>query len=163
MRPLFSLIMYRETLSKRVVELLESYLQIQGVELVELQLQQQGDRWFVRVFVDMEGGISLEDCRRLSAEIGQLLEAEDVIPISYILEVSSPGLDRPLRTGRDFQRQSQRMVTVFLLTPLMGKTQYTGRVVAVTEAHLVLHLLPDTPLTVPLSHIERGAVELEFK
>jgi ribosome maturation factor RimP len=55
------------------------------------------------------------------------------------------------------------MVTVFLHTPLMGKSQYTGRVVAVTEAHLVLHLLPDTPFTIPLSHIERGVVELEFK
>jgi ribosome maturation factor RimP len=155
--------MYRETFSTRIIELLEPYLRLQGVELVELQLQQQKGRWLVRVFADMAGGISLEDCRRLSAEIGQLLEAEDIIPTSYILEVSSPGLDRPLRTGRDFQRQSQRMVTVFLHTPLMGKSQYTGRVVAVTEAHLVLHLLPDTPFTIPLSHIERGVVELEFK
>jgi ribosome maturation factor RimP len=55
------------------------------------------------------------------------------------------------------------MVTVFLQSPLMGKTQYTGRVAAVTEAHLVLHLSPDTPLTIPLSQVDHGVVELEFK
>src|SRR5262249_50073614 len=117
----------------------------------------------VRVYADAEGGISLDDCRKLSLEIGQMLEAEDLIPTSYVLEVSSPGLDRPLRTARDFQRQRQRMVTVFLQSPLMGKTQYTGRVAAVTEAHLVLHVSPDTPLTIPLPQVERGVIELEFK
>jgi ribosome maturation factor RimP len=55
------------------------------------------------------------------------------------------------------------MVTVFLRTPLLGKTQYTGRVAAVAEAHLVLHLPPDTPVEIPLTQIERGVVELEFK
>jgi ribosome maturation factor RimP len=82
---------------------------------------------------------------------------------SYVLEVSSPGLDRPLRTARDFQRQRQRMVTVFLNSPLMGQAQQTGRVAGVTASHLVLHLPPDTPLTIPLPQIDHGVIELEFK
>ena len=87
-------------------------------------------QWLIRVFADAEGGISLEDCRRLSRDIGQAFDIEDLITTSYVLEVSSPGLDRPLRTARDFQRQRQRMVTVFLNSPLMGQAQQTGRVAA---------------------------------
>jgi len=155
--------MYRETLRQSVADTVEPLLQTQGFELVELQLQQRKGQWLVRVFADAEGGISLEDCRRLSLEIGQVLDADDLISTSYVLEVSSPGLDRPLRTARDFQRQRQRMVTVFLQSPLMGQTQYTGRVAAVTEAHLVLHVPPDAPLTIPLPQVNHGVVALEFK
>jgi ribosome maturation factor RimP len=155
--------MYRETLRQSVADIIAPLLEEQGFELIELQLQQRKGQWLVRVFADAEGGISLEDCRRLSLTLGQVLDAEDVISTSYVLEVSSPGLDRPLRTARDFQRQRQRMVTVFLQSPLMGKTQYTGRVAAVTEAHLVLHVPPDTPLTIPLPQVAHGVIELEFK
>src|SRR5499433_3296807 len=153
--------MYRELLHQSVVDLVEPLLQMQGFELVELQLQQRRGQWLVRVFADAEGGISLEDCRRLSLEIGQVLDAEDFIATSYVLEVSSPGLDRPLRTARDFQRQHQRMVMVFLNSPHMSQLQQTGRVAAVTASHLVLHLPPDIPLTIPLPQIDYGVVELE--
>src|SRR4051812_20388795 len=103
--------MYRETIRQNVVKIVEPLLQTQGFELVELQLQQRKGQWLVRVFADAEGGISLEDCQRLSRDIGQVFDAEDFIATSYVLEVSSPGLDRPLRSVRDFQRQRQRVVT----------------------------------------------------
>ena len=155
--------MYRETIRQSIMDIIEPLLQTQGFELVELQLQQRKGQWLIRVFADAEGGISLEDCQRLSRDIGQVFDAEDLIATSYVLEVSSPGLDRPLRTARDFQRQRQRMVTVFLNAPHMGQVQHTGRVAAVTMSHLVLHLPPHTPLTIPLSQINYGVVELEFK
>lgn len=155
--------MYRETLAQNLTELIEPLLQARGVDLVELQLRQQKGAWLVRIFVDTEGGISLDDCRIVSLEIGQILDAEDLIPESYVLEVSSPGLDRPLRTPRDFQRQMRRLVTVFLRTPLQEKTQYTGRVAAVAETSLVLHQPPEAPIEIPLTHIDHGIVELEFK
>jgi ribosome maturation factor RimP len=155
--------MQHETLSQNVSEAIKSFLDAQGVEFVELQLQQHKGRWLVRVFVDNNGGISLEDCRNLSFEISQLLDAEDLIPASYVLEVSSPGLDRPLKNLRDFQRQCQRMVTVFLHSPYLDKAQYTGRVAAVTESHLFLHSDTETPIAIPFQSIDHGAVELEFK
>ena len=155
--------MQREALSQHVSEAIEPFLDAQGVEFVELQLQQHKGRWLVRIFVDNGGGISLEDCRSLSFEIGQLLDAENLIPASYVLEVSSPGLDRPLKNLRDFQRQCQRMITVFLHSPHLDKVQYTGRVVAVTESYLSLHTDAETPVTIPLQSIDHGVVELEFK
>src|SRR5438270_11800348 len=135
---------------------------MQGFELVELQLQQRKGQWLVRVFADAEGGISLEECQRLSRDIGQAFDTEDLITTSYVLEVSSPGLDRPLRSARDFQRQRQRMVTVFLKSPHMGKTTYTGREIAVTEVDLVLHTTAGILLTTPLPQIDDGLVELGF-
>jgi ribosome maturation factor RimP len=128
-----------------------------------LQLQQRKGRWLVRVFVDTEGGVSLEDCHRLSLEIGQALDTVEIISAPYVLEVSSPGLDRPLRTARDFRRQRQHVVTVFLHTPLFEKTRYTGRVVTVAGTHVVLHNPPEAPFEIPFSHIDHGIVELEFK
>ena len=155
--------MYREMIRQSIAEIVGPLLQTQGFELVELQLPQRKGQWLIRVFADAEGGISLDDCQRLSRDIAQEFEAGDFIATSYVLEVSSPGLDRPLRTARDFQRQCQRMVRVFLNSPHMGQAQQTGRVAAVTASHLILHLPPDTPLTIPLPQIDYGVVELEFK
>ena len=91
------------------------------------------------------------------------MEAENVIPVSYVLEVSSPGLDRPLRNLRDFRRQVQRVVTVFLHVSHLDKARYTGRVVEVTESHLFLQADSDTPVMIPFQSIDHGLVELEFK
>ena len=155
--------MQREKLSQQVSEAIAPFLDAQGFEFIELQLQQHKGRWLVRLFVDNSGGISLEDCRSLSYEIGQLLDAENLIPASYVLEVSSPGLDRPLKNLRDFRRQCQRMVTVFLHSPYLDETRYTGRVAAVTESHLFLCMDTETPVTIPFQSIDHGIVELEFK
>ena len=113
--------------------------------------------------MDTDVGISLEDCRRLSLEIGQLMDAENVILAPYVLEVSSPGLDRPLRNLRDFRRQQQRVVTVFLHVPHLDKGQYTGRVAGVTESYLLLQTDSDAPVMIPFQSIDHGIVELEFK
>ena len=142
--------MYRETLQQRIITLIEPLLLQQDVELVELQAQQQKGRCFIRLYVDTAEGIAIEDCQKLSYSIGQILDNEDAISASsYVLEVSSPGLDRPLRVLRDFQRQCHRLVRVFLHTPLMGKTQYMGRIASATQADLVLHIPPDTPISIP--------------
>lgn len=155
--------MEREKLSQQISEAITPFLDAHGFEFIELQLQQHKGRWLVRLFVDNNGGISLEDCRSLSFEIGQLLDAENLIPASYVLEVSSPGLDRPLKNLRDFRRQCQRMVTVFLHSPYLDETRYTGRVTAVTESHLFLYIDTETPVTIPFQSIDHGVVELEFK
>ena len=155
--------MYRDTLLQTIKEVIGSLLSVHGAELVELQVNPQKGRWLVRVFVDAEAGVSLDDCRQLSYEIGQVLDAEELIPTAYVLEVSSPGLDRPLRTPRDFRRQHRHLVTIFLHTALLGETQHTGRVADVTDTQLVLHQPPEKPLEIPWPQVDHGVVELEFK
>ncbi len=155
--------LYRDTLLQTITEVITSLLNVHGAELVELKLSPQRGRWLVRIFVDAEDGVSLDDCRKLSYEIGQVLDAEELIPTAYLLEVSSPGLDRPLRTPRDFRRQHRHLVTVFLHTSLLGATEYKGRVADVTETQLVLHQPPEKPLEIPWTQVDHGVVEIEFK
>lgn len=155
--------MYRETLHQDVANLIEACLAQQGFELVELQMQQQRGRCLIRLYVDTDDGVSLEDCQKLSFDIGQILDDADIMPNAYVLEVSSPGLDRPLRTVRDFQRQCNRLVRVFLHTPLLGKMQYIGRIITVTQDDLLLHIAPNVPLSLSFSQINHGVIELEFK
>lgn len=90
---------------ERVTEIIQPVLDDLGLELVELQLRSEGKKGLVlRIIIFKEGGVSLDDCAQVSREVGFLLEVEDPIGRSYVLEVSSPGLDRPLKTERDFER-----------------------------------------------------------
>jgi len=93
---------------KLVVPILES----QQIDLVDIELKGRSGSQVLRIFVDIDGGISLDQCVALSRQISDLLDTRDLIAGRYRLEVSSPGLDRPLKTARDFTRNSGRKVTI---------------------------------------------------
>lgn len=82
--------------------LVEPILDHKGMELVDIEYRIERGRWVLRLFIDKEGGITLDDCSDVSGEVGAILDVRDIIPHSYNLEVSSPGLDRPLVKERDF-------------------------------------------------------------
>lgn len=96
--------MAQTTVADRVTELIDPVLKEFNLELVDVEYQHEGAYWFLRLFIDKEGGVNLDDCARLSREIDPLLEVEGVIPHAYRLEVSSPGLDRPLKRPEHFIR-----------------------------------------------------------
>lgn len=102
----------QETVLERVRALAEPILATLGFELVELEYKREGRGWILRFFLDKEGGITLDDCADASREIGMLLEVEDVIPTAYDLEVSSPGIDRPLKKAADFERFKGSLVKI---------------------------------------------------
>lgn len=102
----------QETVLERVRALVEPILATLGFELVELEYKREGRGWTLRFFLDKEGGITLDDCADASREIGMLLEVEDVVPTAYDLEVSSPGIDRPLKKAADFERFKGRLVKI---------------------------------------------------
>ena len=82
------------------------------MELVDLEYKHEGRDWFLRIFIDKEGGVTLDDCADVSREVGAVLEVEDLIRTAYRLEVSSPGIDRPLKKVKDFERFSGSLVKV---------------------------------------------------
>ena len=91
-----------------------------GMELVDLELKREGRDWFLRLFIDKPGGITLDDCVEVSREVSAILEVEDPIESAYRLEVSSPGLDRPLKKSADFERfagQQVKLKTRTLIDP----------------------------------------------
>jgi ribosome maturation factor RimP len=93
-----------ETTLEKIERIVLPILADLGMELVELEYQKEGREWVVRIFLDKVGGVNLDDCAIASREVGTVLEVEDVVSEAYRLEVSSPGLDRPLKKAADFQR-----------------------------------------------------------
>lgn len=105
-----------------------------GVELVECDLFQAGNRKILRIFIDRATGVSIDDCAKVSRSLGARLDLEDLIPSAYNIEVSSPGLDRPLKTTRDFERNLGHMVRI----NRPKGAPIIGRLKEVTEDTLVL-------------------------
>lgn len=108
-----------------VEKIVEELLENTALELVAVDYVKERD-WYLRVFIDKEGGVDLDDCQDLSRKLEELLDAQDLIKTSYILEVSSPGLDRELKKPRDFQREKGKEIDVSLFAPLDGKKVVTG-------------------------------------
>ena len=107
------------------------------LELVDVEYVKERD-WYLRIFVDKPQGMRIEDCQRLSEALGKELDQRDVVPENYILEVSSPGLDRVLRKERDFIREKGKTVDVTLYVPLDGEKLITGTLAACDESTLTL-------------------------
>jgi ribosome maturation factor RimP len=95
-------------------------------ELVEVEFKKEGADWYLRVYVDKEGGITIDDCQSVSQELDELIDQADPIEQSYIFEVSSPGIDRPLKTDRDYEKNNGKLVEIKLFSPLDGKKAYEG-------------------------------------
>lgn len=149
-------------LAGRVEELAESLLKERAMELVDLEVTRVGRKLLIRLFVDFpEGGITVEDCAEVNQELGHLLEVEDFIPESYILEVSSPGLDRRLRKPRDFQRFLQAKVKVQTSEKIQGRRRFRGVLVAADEQRIVV-AVDGEEVSIPLAEIARANLEYDF-
>jgi ribosome maturation factor RimP len=96
--------MLQETTTAKIRSIAQPVLSDMRLELVDLEFKREGGSWILRFFIDKEGGVTLDDCAAFSREIDVVLEIEDLIPAAYRLEVSSPGLDRPLKKLEDFRR-----------------------------------------------------------
>ena len=138
-------------------KLSEQILTEQSAELVELTQRRHGGGVVLRFLVDKVGGVTIQDCARLNQLIGQALDASNVIEDSYTLEVSSPGLDRPLVFKRDFERAIGEQVEIELLESLRGSKQVKGQLLAVQSEAIVVTTRAGN-VTVPLTQI-RSAVK----
>jgi ribosome maturation factor RimP len=97
-----------------------------GFELVEVEYKKEGAEWYLRIYLDKEGGITIDDCQSVSEEVSDLLDEADPIDHSYIFEVSSPGIDRPLKTEWDYNKNMGRLIEVKLFSPVNGKKVIEG-------------------------------------
>ncbi|KAA0227124.1 ribosome maturation factor RimP [candidate division KSB1 bacterium] len=131
-----------------------------GVDLIEVELKGSKANMVVRIIVDADGGVKLETCAAVNRAIGDALDTTDVMPGRYRLEVSSPGIDRPLRTPRDFQRNLGR--AVHLRYHDKDETKETeGVIERVSDAGVSLETTPGT-LTIPFPAIDYGKVIIKW-
>ena len=108
----------REEYERRAEQLLTPVIQANGFELVDVEYVKEAGTRYLRAYIDKEGGITIDDCELVSRAFGELLDAEDFIEESYVLEVSSPGLGRPLKKEKDFARSIGKDVEIKLFKPL---------------------------------------------
>ncbi|MBV8343296.1 MAG: ribosome maturation factor RimP [Gammaproteobacteria bacterium] len=129
-----------ETLRERLTALIEPALARLGYELIELEYAAGRGHGVLRLFLDREGGIGVDDCARVSREVSALLDVADPIPGAYTLEVSSPGFDRLLRTREHFGRFVGSRVFVELKESRAGRRRYTGTLLAADDAGIALEV-----------------------
>ena len=116
----------REEYEAKAEQFLTKLLAEYQFELVDVEYVKEAGNWYLRAYIDKEGGIAVDDCEIISRKLGEWLDKEDFIDDSYILEVSSPGLGRPLKKEKDFVRSMGKDVEVRLYKPLNKQKEYTG-------------------------------------
>jgi len=130
----------QKTIDKQgLIELLEPTLRRLGYELVDIDLN-LGRRGLLRLYIDKDIGVTLSDCEFVSEQIGAFLDVEDPLPGSYVLEVSSPGFDRRLRTLEHFERFLDEDVRIELIRPHGGRKRFRGRIADVGERSVVVEV-----------------------
>jgi len=115
----------KKKLVELITEMAEPIVKEQGLELVDVEYIREKD-WFLRVYINKSGGIDIDDCSVVSSKLTKVLDERDPIKEKYYLEVSSPGIDRPLKRDKDFQNNYGKMVDVQLFAPLDGKKEFVG-------------------------------------
>ena len=124
-------------IEEAVAVIAEEFLQGTGLELVDVEYVKEHD-WYLRIFIDKEGGIEIDDCQQLSEKVEEVLDKKDIIKDSYILEVSSRGLDRVLKKDKDFVREKGKKVDVTLYAPLDGEKLIVGVLEGKSDSELIL-------------------------
>lgn len=109
-----------------------------GYELVDIEYIKELGSYFLRIYVDKIGGVTLDDCQKMSEELSTKLDEKDPIPGEYYLEVSSPGLDRPLKTDKDLKRNLEKDVVLKLYRPFENKKMYEGELKSYSEDKITL-------------------------
>ena len=148
--------MVKEALIQELNSLISSCLESQNLELVDLIYRSEGNRLILTVLTDRPGGgITLQECAGLSRQLKNLLEEKNIIEGDYVLEVASPGLDRPLKRQRDFLRSLNKEAVFFLNDLVNGKLQFQGLIYKVDETSVFIQVLGEL-LEIPLTKINKA-------
>ena len=151
----------------RVTDLAGPILASLGLELVELEYKREGRTMVLRLFIDRDGGVTLDDCAAVSRELSEILDVEDFIRDHFTLEVSSPGLNRPLKKAADYERYRGRLIrikTFELLPDDAGNSRKTflGELLGLDGGIVRLKLTEGQTAGIPLEKIAKANLEFEF-
>lgn len=150
----------REEYEQKTEELLKPIVEGNQFELVDVEYVKEGGNWYLRVYIDKPGGITVDDCELVSRALSDKLDVNDYIPDAYILEVSSPGLGRPLKKEKDFARSLGEEVEIHLFRPINKQKDYTGILKDYNKESITIELESGEEFTLQRSDI--SLVRLAF-
>ena len=150
-----------QNIISNIKELLEPLLFENNLELFDIEYKGLGRKGVLRVFIDKESGVTIDDCAKISRELGNLLDVHDVIPGSYNLEISSPGLTRPLRKRDDYIRFKGKKVKIKTLEDIQDKKVFTGKLLDFIDDTVSVET-DGTRYLIPYNKIEKANLELDM-
>lgn len=156
---------HKQTVEARTAEIAEPLIADMGMELVDVEFLHERDSWILRLFIDRPGGVGLEDCEAVSRAVETPLDVEDIVERTYHLEVSSPGLERPLKKPEHFRRAEGRVVRVKTFAPLgePPRRNFRGLLAAVADDGVTVDVEGAGSFRIPFRDIAKANLDFEVK
>jgi len=152
----------RENLAARIQDFAEQLAASMGLEIVLVEIKGGSNRSIVRTYIDKPGGVTIVDCESFSKRMSVLLDVEDWIPFSYTLEVSSPGLDRPLVKETDFQRFAGKSARLRTRGPIGGQRNFRGKIQGAVSGKVGIEVAPGKRVDITVGEIEKANLIIEI-
>jgi ribosome maturation factor RimP len=153
--------MAKAPIAQSVTNLIEPVLIAEGFELVDVEYKKEGKSWVLRVFIDKEKGITVEDCQKISHLTGDLIEIEETIKTPFNLEVSSPGLDRSLKREKDFVKFKGKRIRLHSIAPIDNRRKFTG-ILSDFKDETIYMDLEGVPFKILLSQVVKANLVIEI-
>ncbi len=154
----------KETMSKEIVDrvcaIADPILSNEGMELVEIEYRRESKGWVLRLYIDKAGGVTLNDCTHISQEVGRSLDVEDFISTPYTLEISSPGLPRPLKKEKDFMKYCNQIIKVKTIDPIENRRQFKGKLLGISENRIEIETEGGV-IQIPVSNVAKANLEID--
>jgi ribosome maturation factor RimP len=151
-------------MSKEIVDrvrgIADLILSNEGMELVEIEYRRESKGWVLRLYIDKAGGVTLNDCTHISQEVGRSLDVEDFISTSYTLEISSPGLPRPLKKEKDFIKYCNQIIKVKTIDPIENRRQFKGKLLGISENRIEIETEGGI-IQIPVSNVAKANLQID--
>ena len=154
--------MKKQSKESMLEELIAPVVEAEGYECVDVTFEKAGKDWVLTTYIDGPNGIGLDDCEVVSRKLSYLMDEKDPIEQSYLLEVSSPGIDRPLKKEKDFARNMDKRIVVSFYAPVNGSKQLSGILKGYNGVTLTLQLDSEEMMELEMSAVSKVAPEIEF-
>jgi len=150
-----------KSIEHQISIMVEPLIKEKGLELVDVEYVREGAHWYLRLYIDKDGGVDMDDCSSVSHVVSEMLDQKNPIPQAYMLEVSSPGLERPLKKEEDFVRFQGSLVMVHTASPFQGFKKFTGNLVGLINDEIVLEY-NDERVAIPRTLVKKAHLTLDF-
>ena len=154
--------MQRDSIAERIDKIATEAAKQNGVEFVHSEIVGSKRNMTVRIYIDKPEGVTLEDCSTVSRAVEAVIDAEDFIPSAYVLEISSPGLERPLFNLADFVRYEGKKVKVKTEEPINGQANFSGRITSVEGSDVVLEDKTNGTVRIPFEKVAKANLKVDL-
>lgn len=154
--------MSKNKLLDRLYKIGDNIVKIHDMELVDVEFIKEGGNWYLRYYIDKPGGVTIDDCQKISEQLSNYLDVSDPIPHSYILEVSSPGIERPLKSKKDLMKAIDTCIEIKTYKPIDNQKTFIGTLLSCSDEFVVMEV-GKKKIDIPINQISSAKTKFEWK